>query len=453
MTTPSGDARLLALARTGTPEQKAVACEIERLEWATAARIGNPLVDRFCRVAEGHYVLNHAIAHLAGTDSLLFEVERLRRESHALVCELVVRTSIFGAQTYDGILSAGDLNLSSVRARAERAKYLAARSRVPDDPDTGLDWSGLLEELAQRIIAAERAGQPPVLLRDLPRPSPDDVVSIDGIEILARHPMIFFGDGGAAKSYLALYLAGRLAQLGHGVVLFDWELAGEDHRDRLERLFGPDMPPVEYVRCTGPLVHEGDRLRKVIRTGDIRFAIFDSVAFACDGPPEAAEVASRYFQTLRALGQIGSIHVAHVSKAEGSDFKPFGSAFWHNGARSTWFVSFSEPMPGASSQTLGLINRKANMSRLREPVAFEVTFGETATTFKRVAAASAPDLVSRLSMRQRLALTLRGGAMAINDLAQTLDTSPATLRNYTYRYRDNFVLLDGGKSIGLRGHP
>ncbi|MGE0706166.1 MAG: hypothetical protein AB7P22_19775, partial [Vicinamibacterales bacterium] len=61
------------------------------------------------------------------------------------------------------------------------------------------------------------------------------------------------------------------------------------------------------------------------------FAIYDSVAFACDGPPEAAEVAADYFRAVRSIG-IGSLHVAHVSKAENADQRPFGSAFWHNGA-------------------------------------------------------------------------------------------------------------------------
>jgi hypothetical protein len=34
---------------------------------------------------------------------------------------------------------------------------------------------------------------------------------------------------------------GHLDQAGMRVGLFDWELAGEDHRDRLERLFGANL--------------------------------------------------------------------------------------------------------------------------------------------------------------------------------------------------------------------
>jgi hypothetical protein len=108
------------------------------------------------------------------------------------------------------------------------------------------------------------------------------------------------------------------------VGLFDWELAGEDHRERLERLFGAKLPGVRYARCNRPFVHELDRLRRIVRDEALDYVIFDSVAFACDGPPEAAEVAGRYFQSLRQLGIVGSLHIAHISKADGADQKPFG---------------------------------------------------------------------------------------------------------------------------------
>jgi TonB family protein len=50
--------------------------------------------------------------------------------------------------TYDGILSAGDVNLSSVRARQDRGKYLSTRARIEE-----IDFVGFLEELSQRVIA------------------------------------------------------------------------------------------------------------------------------------------------------------------------------------------------------------------------------------------------------------------------------------------------------------
>lgn len=156
---------------------------------------------------------------------ITLEVDRLHRKSDELSGELTVLCSIAGSRTYNGVLSAGTFNLSSIVARERHANYLRERSKASD-----IDWRLLLEEFCQRVIAADRVGQPAVSLRDVPRASTDDAFVIEGVHLSGRHPVILFGDGGSAKSYLALYLAGRLAQLGLRPALFDWELSGEDHR-------------------------------------------------------------------------------------------------------------------------------------------------------------------------------------------------------------------------------
>ncbi|HXG72996.1 MAG TPA: AAA family ATPase [Gemmatimonadaceae bacterium] len=384
-------------------------------------------------IDEGHYSLT--LPQLG----VVFSVDRLRRKWDELIGELTVRCDLSGAQTFDGVLSVGDFNLSTQRAREERARYLSSRSKAPD-----VDWAGLLEEFVQRVLTAERAGQPAVSLRDLPRPSPDDSIDLDGVRIIDKHPMVLFGDGGTFKSYLALYFAGRLSQQGIRAALFDWELSGEDHRDRLERVFGADMPDIPYVRCSRPLVHEVDRLRRVVREQDINYAIFDSIAFACDGAPEAAEVAGRYFQAVRQLG-IGSLHVAHVNKSVEGDQKPFGSAFWHNGARSTWNVKQADAVPGTSQINIGLYNRKANLGPLQPAVGFEVGFTADRTTVRRVQVADVADLAGHLSVRQRMAHLLRKGALSPDDVAEEITADPETVRRIARRYKQQFTVVPGGK--------
>lgn len=371
-----------------------------------------------------------------------FTVERLRRRFDELVGELTVRCELAGARTHDGVLSVGDFNLSTQRAREERARYLAGRANAKD-----LDWAGLLEEFVQRVLTAERTGQPAVSLRDLPRPMTDDTLDIDGVLLIDRHPVIAFGDGGAAKSYLALYLAGKLSQTGIRTALFDWELAGEDHRDRLERLFGADMPDVRYVRCSRPLVHEADRLRRIVREEEIGYAVYDSIAFAADGAPESAEVAGRYFQSVRQIG-VGSLHVAHVSKALDLDQKPFGSAFWHNGARATWNVKLADTLPGANQITIGLYNRKTNLGPLRPAVGFDITFADDRTTFRRVNVADVSDLAGHLSVRQRMAHLLRRGAMSPAVVAEEIGADLETVKRTARRYKNQFLILPGG-NLGM----
>lgn len=344
------------------------------------------------------------------------EVDFLRRESHQLKGELLVRCSLAGAKTTDGVLAVGDLNLSSTRARQTHAKYLAELSKAEQ-----VDWTGMVEEFAQRVLAAERQGAPAVLLSDLPRPAPVESFEVDGLPLLPRHPVVLFGDGGTAKSYLALYIAGRMAERGRSVGFFDWELAGEDHRDRLERLFGGAMPPIRYARCARPLVYEADRLRRIIRDHSLDYVVFDSVAFACDGPPEAAETTGRYFQALRQLGEVGSCHVAHVTKAiDGADLKPFGSVFWHNGARASWNVK-ADAQQDDDVLSIALHNRKANLGARRASVGFEFRFGENRTTVRRQDPATNANLAAGLSVMQRVRAILRSGPLCQDELAATLD--------------------------------
>src|SRR5207249_9998666 len=105
------------------------------------------------------------------------------------------------------------------------------------------------------------------------------------------------------------------------------------------------------------------------------------------------------------------LHVAHVNKGDNADKKPFGSTFWHNGARATWFAKASEPTNDAANLTLGLFNRKSNLGPLRAPVGFRIEFGETRTTFIRTDVRDCPDMAASMSVRQRMAAVLRHGAL------------------------------------------
>jgi hypothetical protein len=97
------------------------------------------------------------------------------------------------------------------------------------------------------------------------------------------------------------------------------------------------MPAIQYVRCERPLIHEAERLKRLTHEHNLGFAIYDSIAPASDGPPEAAEVAAAYARAQRQIG-IGGIHIAHINKGatEASEQMPFGSVFWFNLARSVW---------------------------------------------------------------------------------------------------------------------
>ena len=104
----------------------------------------------------------------------------------------------------------------------------------------------------------------------------------------------------------------------------------------MERLCGDEMPAIVYIPCSRPLADDVDRIRREVMRHGIGYLVVNSVGLACDGPPEAAEVAIRFFGALRELG-LGSLLVAHVNRS-GDTERPFGSAFWHNGMRLTWYA-------------------------------------------------------------------------------------------------------------------
>jgi hypothetical protein len=375
--------------------------------------------------------------------SVTFKADRLRRDHHELIGELTVTCGLPGARSVNGCLNVADFNFSSLRARQDRAKLLKERART----DGAIDWFGFLEEFCQRIFEAERKGNPVVDLRTLPRPEKDDQIKIDRLVFPRRHPSILFGDGGAAKSYTALYVAGRLAQSGFTVLLNDWELAGEDHRERLERLFGAEMPKILYNRCERRLTVEADSIQRIVHDNKVDYSIFDSIAPACGGRPEEAEIASDYFRVIRETDCSPSLHIAHINKSDSGDQKPFGSSFWHNLARSTWFVQAAEQ--GADNVLkLGFFNRKSNLGPLHQPFSYTVRFTEDKTEFRRADISETPEFATKLTVRLRMRHFLRHGARTLHEITTGIDADIETIKRTRRRYEDEFIVLEDGR-LGL----
>jgi hypothetical protein len=391
----------------------------------------------FRRVDEDRYILS------LPQFGLRFELDRVRRRFDELVAELTVSCELAGSR----VIPPGDINLSSIRARQDWARLLARKSRAREIP-----WDDLVDELAHGVLRAERAGRPTVLLRDLPRASSDDFLTIDGFPLLRRHPLVLFGDGGAAKSYFGLHVAGCLELQGIRVLYVDWEFAGEDHRDRLQRLFGDRMPPVRYLRCERPLVHEVDHLRRLVKDEGVEYAVLDSIAFACHDKVENADVAAAYFRCLRQLG-IGTLNVAHITKGEHSTERPFGSAFWHHGCRSSWFAKRASESANGRDLVVGLFNKKCNVGPLCAPLGFQFRFDADRTVVHGVDLTEVPQLADQLSVSQRMRTLLRTGAKTVTAIADELAVRPNTVTQTAKRGKGKLFTVvlgsDGIQRIGL----
>ena len=381
----------------------------------------------FARLCEGRYRLEYPDLGITLEAS---EVHRDR--SQELHGELTVSTTLAGAKTVDGVLLWTSMNFSSQRTRAATASSLAARSGAP-----GLDWIGAMETLALRVARAEAEGTPIQALASYPRPAPTETWDVLGLPLLRQHPMILFGDGGAAKSYLALHIAATLAGRGIRVLYADWEFSPEDHRERLERLTGEVMPQetLHYVRCTAPLVSEVQRLQRHITEHHIEYIICDSIAFAVPGRPEDAEHAAAYFRATRYLG-IGSLHLAHTTKSleHGTD-KPFGSVFWSNGARSVWFVKRAgEQGDTGDVVEVALSHKKSNTGRRLPTVGVRLRFASERTRVEVFDVVESAELSSVLPIWQRIRALVSTRPLTVDELAEELSAKPESVSRIVRKF-------------------
>ena len=211
----------------------------------------------------------------------------------------------------------------------------------------------------------------------------------------------------------------------------DWEFTGEDNRERLERLLGSEMLDLPYLRCEQPLVAELARIQTFIRDFRLDFVVEDSLGAATDGPPEGAEQANAVARANRQL-EVPVLAIAHVNRS-GDESRPFGSQFWHNQARATWYVKQASESTG-DVLSVAMFNKKANTRKTAPPIAFTLTFDDEAYT-TQIAIGNiheTQDFAVRLRASDRIREALRTGPKTYIELAseleETVDTVSKTVR-------------------------
>jgi len=313
-------------------------------------------------VENGVYVCTFA------ADDVIIQFERLAQHRDGLKAELTIFA--VGATDDPNVpLHQAEMRLNGTNARRDVARYVAGRSLRE------VDWTGLIETAAVRVLRAYREGDPPILLREAVAP-PNSGLLLPPL-VRDGEPTILFGDGSVGKSMLALAIAlslhadrgdvlGLTPVATKRVLYLDWEANDWTQRDRMQRLIGEPMPDVLYRRCVGSLRDQVEPLKKMIRTHRVGFLVIDSVALAAGIEPETADAANGFFDALAVLG-VGAICVAHVTKSAIEQDKPFGSIFWHNGARSTWLVKKVQEH-SSNVFSVGLFNKKNNNGPLHAPL-------------------------------------------------------------------------------------
>lgn len=380
-------------------------------------------------------------------EGITLDVTRLKRSSEGLSGELTVRVNgqFPNAKTFnEGLLSIGDLNFSSVVARGTRAKLLGERSG-----DKAFDWHGAVEEFVISVIAAERKGKPAEVLADAVDEDDDgsDAWVIDGYPVLQQLPQIIFGDASSGKSMFAMWLAGKLAEMGVNVLYADWEFSKSEHQKRLKKLFRPMPKNLLYIRCDHSLKQETDHLIDVIQKNKIHYIICDSIGFAVDGPAESQEGAAGYFRYLRQL-RVGSLNIAHMPKQSDDtrEATVFGSVFWKAGARSIWFIDRAKENP-AGEIRFGLYHRKSNVGELLKPKGFKLTFRGEITTCEAINLKDVEELAAGFPLLDRMKELLVSSPLTMKQIADELNTSLPNVKSVLSRHRSQFVKVGTRYSV------
>jgi hypothetical protein len=161
--------------------------------------------------------------------------------------------------------------------------------------------------------------------------------------------------------------------------------------------------------------------------------ICDSAGYASDGGPEDAEVALRYFRALRQL-RVGSLTIAHISSGEHATEKPFGSVFWHNSARSTWYLEQSAHSQDDHGVLVGCYQKKNNFGR-KQTAGLHIDFRPERTVIESADLANDEQLAGKLPLSQRVAHLLKSGPQTIVQIAAELDAKVDSVTKAVNRSR------------------
>lgn len=375
--------------------------------------------------------------------AIIANIDRIREDSHHMVtAEITVKSVLPGTPSH--LHGPARLNLTSTASRRTLARTLAERVN-------NVDWYAVIEQACVLVLEDLRIGEPVIDL--------STYVSTERTEyrleplLVEKQANLFYGPGGAGKSYLAAFLAllidipwpaaGFIPEPGK-VLYLDYEAGTDELSERLSALrggLGIEVPcQVLYRFCHQPVANDIAEIQRLIIEHGIELVIVDSVGLACGGEPESAEIVLRYFSALRSL-RITTLSIDHVAK-HAQEKTPFGSVYKWNVSRSVWEVRKSQE-PDENTLHLGLFHRKVNRGKLHRPLGLCFTFQEDGSVgVKREDVRDIPELAGSLPLKTRIASELRRGPMTVKDLASELSATDNVIRVVLTRWKDKaFVKL------------
>src|SRR5215218_5874078 len=285
--------------------------------------------------------------------------------------------------------------------------------------------------------------------------------------VLAAYVTLLYGDGGVAKSLLALALAvgvsgGSKKWLGRGVencpVLYvDFELDAEEQARRVHQLCrgqGLDTPPdnLLYMSALGHTAKEAFAAAlEACKEHGIGLMVVDSLGPALQGDAEAARDVIGFFQKsiepFRSVG-VAILIIDHQSRLQaGQSYQSkgaFGSVFKTNLARSVIQAQARER--GEGTLTVRLRQKKHNFGPLAEPFGVKLSFTEEVVSLEAVEL-DASELAEEatLNATDRVKLALDAGPAYPWEIAEHTGLAVKTVKNVLTGLRKQEVVEPTGE--------
>jgi hypothetical protein len=340
------------------------------------------------------------------------------------------------------------------RSTIERAFTNLSETYAPSDDGARMvvgNGHASLPSPSPSLYKEEGRGRKPEAVRfsEMKLPGPRRYLLKD--LVLAAYVTLLYGDGGVAKSLLALALAVAVSGnskkwLGRGIencpVLYvDFELDAEEQARRVHQLCrgqGLDTPPENllYMSALGHTAKDAFAAAlEACKEHNVGLMVVDSLGPALQGDAEAARDVIGFFQKsiepFRAEG-VAVLIIDHQSRLQaGQSYQSkgaFGSVFKTNLARSVIQAQATER--GEGTLTVRLRQKKANFGPLAEPFGVKLSFSEEAVGLEAVEL-DASELAEEatLNSTDRVKLALEGGPAYPWEIAEHTGLAVKTVKN------------------------
>jgi hypothetical protein len=314
-----------------------------------------------------------------------------------------------------------------------------------------------------------KRGSPAVVkFSEMDEPEPREWV-VDGL-LPRAYPAVLYGDGGVAKSMIALSLASAIAGesdswLGWPVVTepvlyCDFELDADEQNRRARQLARgnhEELPPDDlmYVSALGYETRTTlAAALEVCREHSVGLMVLDSVGPALQGDMESSRDVIAFFRDVlegfRAAG-VTVLMIDHQSKQQGNqkyqDKAAFGSVYKGNLVRSAIQVEATES--GEGTLAVRVRQKKTNFGSKAQPFGIGLTFTEAAVTLDG-AELDADELAEEgtLNATDRVRHALVEGPAYPEEIAEVSELATKTVKNALTGLRKQGIVEATGERAG-----